>query len=111
MKHVLSALALAALAACTTVDRWHGVPATRYAESGWNVEVQALPAGPDEWDLAANSRDFHFVSDPLQSKEPLKAAAMRRAAELCGDKRPAILTEAQQPPAIALFLHVRCEAQ
>lgn len=108
-----SAMALlAALLGGCAVDRWHDQPVAHYAEAGWNVQVQAIATGADSYDLRATSLGFHLGGgDPLEMQRPFRAAALARAAELCGEKTPVIVHEAQMQPYIDLFVQVRCEAR
>jgi hypothetical protein len=51
------------------------------------------------------------VQDPLELQRPFRAAALDRAAELCGTRTPVILHEAQMQPYVDLFVQVRCETK
>ena len=98
---------VALLAACT---RWANLPA-QYSERGdIGVKVSEIPTAPGEYDMRAWMTNLiYFPGDPLGIKSALETASRVRAQQLCGQRKPDIVTVAQQPSSeTELFTHVVC---
>jgi hypothetical protein len=97
------------LLAASCADRWAGLPSSYYDEGDLRVQVKNIRTAPMEYDLSAGPTNFLiFSDDPLRIKLPLEIASKKEAAVLCAPMKPEVVTEAQQPPAVALFTHIVC---